>query len=56
MDSFTSSICDPSPYHTTIFFNYHQTSNISRTLIDNNIVDYSGVIRASPIDTAATTS
>ena len=35
---------------------YHKTSNISRTLIGNKIVDNSDVVGASPIGAAPTTS
>ena len=39
------------------FFNYYRkTSNISRTLVGNKIVDNSDVIGASPIGSAPTTS
>ena len=33
-----------------------QTSNISRTLVGNKIVDHSDVVGASPVGTAPTTS
>ena len=36
--------------------NYHQTSNISRTLVGNEIVDHSDVAGASPVGAAPTTS
>ena len=36
--------------------NYHQTSTISCTLVDNNIVDHSDVVWASPVADAPTTS
>ena len=36
--------------------NYRQTSNISRTLVDNKIVDHSDVVGASPVGSAPTTS
>ena len=36
--------------------NYHQTSNISHTLVGNKIVDHSDVVGASPVGTAPTTS
>ena len=39
-----------------LLYMYHQTSNISRTLLDNNIVDHSDVVGASPVGAAATTS
>ena len=35
---------------------YHQVSDISRTLVGNNIVDHSGVVGASPVGAAPTTS
>ena len=35
---------------------YSQTSNISRTLVDNKTVDYSDVVGASPVGAAPTTS
>ena len=38
-----------SPWH------YRQASNISRTLVDNKIVDYSDVVGASPVGAAPTT-
>ena len=34
---------------------YRQTSNISRTSVDNKIVDHSDVVGASPVDAAPTT-
>ena len=37
-------------------YTYHQTSNISRTLVGNTIVDHSDVVGASPVGTAPTTS
>ena len=36
--------------------NYHQTSNINRTLLGNKIVDHPDVVGASPIGAAPTTS
>ena len=36
--------------------NYHQTSNISRTLVGNEIIDHSDVVGASPVGAAPTTS
>ena len=36
--------------------NYLQTSNISRTLVDNKIVEHSDVVGASPVGAAPTTS
>ena len=35
---------------------YRQTSNISRTLVGNKIVDHSNVVEASPVGAAPTTS
>ena len=35
---------------------YRQTSNISRTLVGNNIVDHSDVVEASPAGAAPSTS
>ena len=35
---------------------YPQTSNMSRTLVGNKIVDHSDVVRASPLGAAPTTS
>ena len=35
---------------------YRQTSNISRTLIGNKIVDHSDVVGASPVGAAPSTS
>ena len=35
---------------------YRETSNVSRTLVDNKIVDHSDVIGASPVGSAPTTS
>ena len=35
---------------------YRKTSNISRTLVGNKIVDHSDVVGASPVDAAPTTS
>ena len=35
---------------------YRQTSNISRTLLGNEIVDHSDVVGASPVGAALTTS
>ena len=35
---------------------YRQTSKISRTLVDNKIVDHSDVFGALPVGTAPTTS
>ena len=38
------------------YHNYRETSNISRTLVGNKIVDNSDVVGASPIGAAPTTS
>ena len=35
---------------------YHQTSNISRTVIDNKLVGHSDVFGASPVGAAPTKS
>ena len=35
---------------------YRKTSNISRTLVGNKIVDHSDVVGASPVGAAPTTS
>ena len=35
---------------------YRKVSNISRTLVDNKIVDHSDVVGASPVGAAPTTS
>ena len=45
------SICIPS-----LLNNYHQFSNIRRTLAGNKIVDHSDVVRALPVSAAPTTS
>ena len=37
-------------------FTYRKTSNISRTLVGNKIVDNSDVVGASPVGAAPTTS
>ena len=37
-------------------YDYHHTSNISRTLVGNYIHDYSDVVRASPVGAAPITS
>ena len=39
-----------------VFHCYRQTSNISRTLVGNEIVDNSDVVEASPAGAAPTTS
>ena len=38
------------------FFKYRKTSDISRTLVGNKIIDNSDVIGASPVGAAPTTS
>ena len=38
------------------YYHYHKTSNISRTLVGNNIVDNPDVVGASPVGAAPTTS
>ena len=35
---------------------YRKLSNISRTLVDNKIIDHSDVVGASPVGAAPTTS
>ena len=42
--------------HTEIINIPHQTSNIRRTLVDNEIVDHSDVVGASPAGAAPTSS
>ena len=44
--------------HPVIFLShiYRETSNMSRTLVDNKIVDHSDVVGASPVGAAPTTS
>ena len=39
-----------------LVFDYRKTSNISRTLVGNKIVDNSDVVGASPVGAAPTTS
>ena len=39
-----------------IYENYRKTSNISRTLVGNKIVDHTDVVGASPVGVAPTTS
>ena len=44
-------------FHCAVFgFGYRKTSNIKRTLVGNKIVDHSGVVGASPVGAAPTTS
>ena len=43
-------------YRYDIHVSYCQTSNISRTLVGNKIVDHSDVVEASPVGAASTTS
>ena len=40
----------------SVVLTYHQTSNISRTLIGNKLDDHSDVVEASPVGAAPTTS
>ena len=44
------------PSHIGVGTKYRKTSNISRTLVGNEIVDNSGVVGASPVGAAPTTS
>ena len=44
------------PFVMNLYIKYHQTSNISRTLVGNKIVDHSDVVGAAPIGAAPTTS
>ena len=39
-----------------LFYTYRKTSNISRTLVGDKIVDNSDVVGASPVGAAPTTS
>ena len=50
-DSMPPVICEINP----IYINYHQTSNISHTLVGNKIVDHSDVVGASIAIAAPTT-
>ena len=43
-------------WHEPTWTNYRKTSNISRTLLGNKIVDHSDVVGASPVGAAPTTS
>ena len=43
-------------YLTGLVHTYRKTSNISRTLVGNKIVDNSDVVGASPVGAAPTTS
>ena len=44
-------------YPVTLFkIDYRQTSNLSRILVGNKIVDHSNVVGVSPVDAAPTTS
>ena len=43
-------------YHDGWCWNYRKTFNISRTLVENKIVDHSDVVGASPVVAAPTTS
>ena len=42
--------------HSFTLTTYHQTSNMSHTLVGNKIVDHSEVVGASPVSAAPTTS
>ena len=42
--------------HDYVITQYHQTSNISCTLVDNTIVDHSDVVGASPVGAAPITT
>ena len=42
--------------NTLVLYSYRKTSNISRTLAGNKIVDNSDVVGASPVGPAPTTS
>ena len=42
--------------YSIIYAVYRKTSNISRTLVGNNIFDNSDVVGASPVGAAPTTS
>ena len=46
----------PHPAAPTRVYIYRKTSNISRTLVGNKIVDNSDVVGASPVGAAPTTS
>ena len=53
--------CGPKAMNKILFedratVSYRQTSNISRTLVGNKIVDHSDVVGASPAGAASTTS
>ena len=39
-----------------VYDKYRQTSNISRTLVVNKLVDHSDIVEASPVGAAPTTS
>ena len=43
------------PFGCVLFCGYRQTSNISRTLVDDRFVDLSDVVGASPVGAAPTT-
>ena len=50
-------ICQKTMQGICVFsYTYRQTSNISRTLVGNKIVDNSDVVEASPVGAAPTTS
>ena len=42
-------------YSGKVILKYRQVSDISRTLVDNKIVNHSDVVGASPVGTAPTT-
>ena len=44
------------PMNPSLRKGYHQTSDISRILIGDNIVDHSDVVGASPVGATPTTS
>ena len=52
---FISSGWAVSPFVVAVFM-YRKTSNISRTLVGNKIVDHSDVVGASPVGAAPTSS
>ena len=49
-------VCHTTTLSWTIIAQYRKTSNISRTLVGNKIVDNSDVVGASPVGAAPTTS
>ena len=46
----------PNNTKTAAYWKYHKTSNISRTLVGNKIVDNSDVVGTLPVGAAPTTS